>query len=403
MNLIHFINLHKNINKFNYVVIIEISVIFLLSVLAGYFLTGNLSFIESGKFNFLYIIVLIISLFYGIIAGIIIDLMYIVFAYFYFYKFPFYFSLNTLMIVIVGGEFNFYWKLRISYLDNKIDYLEGKLREIGRGALFTKLSHDFLEESYLSKPYTLRSVILDVVKNENMDDFLLFLSKKFNLNKFAYVENNKVYSFGMDNNIDFEDRVIEKMYEKNDITYIKDVEKSKYLAAIPVFNLKDELKAYIVIEEIPFIYFNEENLMAVQLSSNYFYIKKEDYNFLQNIKDDPLCKYISCETLKELILLHILYKRTDAKSSLILLDIDKAHSEITANFFTKSLRVLDFYEQISLDGKEIFLIVLPLTNKIGAGYFLERIFKTLNFIDRNQQFNVLSIENYKSIEKILNV
>jgi len=402
LKITHFFNLHKSINKFNYVIVFEISIIFLLSILAAYFLVGSLNFIESKDFNFLYIIVLIISLFYGIVAGIVIDIMYIIFAYFYFDKFPFYFSLNSLMIVIVGGEFNFYWKLRISYLDNKIDYLESKLREIGRASLFTKLSHDFLEESYLSKPYTLRSVVLDVVKNDNIEDFLLFLSKKFNLKKFAYIEGKKIHPFEMDENIDFNDRVIKKMYEKNDITYIKDVKKSNYLASIPIFDLKDNLKAYIVIKEIPFIYFNEENLMAVQLSSNYFYIKKEDYKFIKKIKKSPLCKYISCETLKEFSLLYTLYKNTNAKSSLILLDVEKAYTETVANFLTKSLRMLDFYERISLKEREVFLICLPLTNKIGAGYFLERIFNTLTFIDRNKQFNILSIENYKSLKKILN-
>ena len=402
MKITHFFNLHRNINKYNYVIIFEIAVIFLLSILAAYFLVGGLDFMESDKFNFLYIIVLIISLFYGIVAGIVIDIMYIIFAYFYFDKFPFYFSLNSLMIVIVGGEFNFYWKLKIFYLDNKIDYLESKLREIGRASLFTKLSHDFLEESYLSKPYTLRSVVLDVVKNDNIDDFLLFLSKKFNIKKFAYIENKNVYPFKMDKNIDFNDRVIKKMYEKDDITYIKDVKNSKYLASIPIFNLKDELKAYIVIEEIPFIYFNEENLMAIQLSSNYFYIKKEDYKFIKKIKDSSLCKYISCETLKEFSLLYILYKKTNAKSSVILLDVEREYAETVANFLTKSLRMLDFYERISLKEREVFLICLPLTNKIGAGYFLERIFNTLKFIDRNKQFNILSIENYKSLGKILN-
>jgi hypothetical protein len=260
LKLKDYFNIKKRVERINLYIIIELIIfvsiiLFLNKIIEGKIIT------ESGYVY--YVVVIVISLYYGLISGIISVSLIFIIGYFFTHKFNTNLFLDTLLIALVAGEFNFYFKLNLLRMKEQVEYLTEKLRKVSRSAFFIKLSHDNLEKNYLVKPYSIRKLIIDIADNQNKNDFVEFLANQFNLISYALVDldSNKEYKYNL-KNINEEDEVIEEMLIKKEIIYVTDKE-VEYLAAIPIFDSKDTLKAYIVIKDISFIKFNVENLIAI--------------------------------------------------------------------------------------------------------------------------------------------
>lgn len=398
MKLKDYFNIKKRVERINLYIIIELIIfvsiiLFLNKIIEGEIIT------ESGYVY--YVVVIVISLYYGLISGIISVSLIFVIAYFFTHKFNTDLFFDTLLIALVAGEFNFYFKLNLLRMKEQVEYLTEKLRKVSRSAFFTKLSHDNLEKNYLVKPYSIRKLIIDIADNQNKNDFVEFLANQFNIISYALVEldSNEEYKYNLEN-INKEDEVIEEMLIKKEIIYVKDKE-VEYLVAIPIFDSKDILKAYIVIKDISFIKFNVENLIAIQFISNYFYLKLEEEKMTEKYKNSEYCKYLSCHKVVEMDRIVRLNKFADVESSFLTFDIKKVNSEKFKNFLSRGLRVLDFFTKIELEDIDLFIIVLPFTSKEGGYFFAQRLLNIFDFLDRNDIDNIYVLDDLNKIVQLI--
>jgi len=385
-------------NKFNFYIFLELIVISAIALGSSYFFEKKL-FLFDKDFNYYYIIAMIIGLYYGLGSGFVLVSLLSFAGYIFYSVFPYYFFVHAVLIALIAGEFNFYFKIHLSELDAEVDFLKDKLRQIGKTSLFTKLSHDNLEKSYFSKPYTLRSIVLDLANKNSYEEFIRFLANQFHINSFALIEGDKIFKHNI-SKINLNDELIEKMYNKKTMLYVK--EKVDYLAAIPIM-VSDNIDAFILIEDMPFIHYNIENLVAIQFTAEYFYINKKSDIVIKEIKDDKLCNYISCKSVVELYSLIKLHQIVHSHSSIVFFDIDKLHSETFENFLTKSLRSLDFFEKISFVEIDLFILVLPFTSKEGGIFFVDRVLEMVKYVSLHNNYQVYEIDSLDKIRALIEV
>lgn len=396
-------------------VIFEIIVIFVVSFSIGYILNNqDPLFIKTSNFNYFYIPILVLSLFYGMGAGLLLLFLLTISSFIYLKEFPEFFFLNGLMLSLISGEFYFYWRKKIESIESKATYLEEKLREIGIAAHTIRISHDILEKSYISKPYTIRAVLHKIQKEENIENFFKFISNQFFVESFVYVEYDSekeeiknVYPFNSDKKkIDLEHPLIQKMLFLQEIVYIKDmidIKNIDYIATIPIFDINEKLKAFFLIEHIPFIHYNIENLLSIQLVSQYFLFNIAKQKEIEAIsKENILPEYIPSDFKYEIFKLRKLKKISDVDSSIVIIEVKSSYSSIIDNFLGQSLRALDFYTKIENKENNIFIIVLPLIAKEGGIGFINRLYEQFDFLDHKYKYFVFNIKDLNKVNEILN-
>jgi len=385
--------------KFDFYILLELIIISIIIVSSNYLFDKKLFFFNK-SFDYYYIVIMIIGLYYGLASGFVLTFILSLIGYLIYFNFPFYFFIHGILISLIAGEFNFYFKINLSKLEAEVDFLKNKLREIGKTFLFTKLSHDNLEKSYFIKPYTLRSIVLELANKNSYEEFLTFIANQFHIISFALVEKDKIFKYNIEK-VDLNDELIQKMYAKKELYYISQTKnKNSYLATIPIM-ISDNIDAFIVIQDMSFIHFNIENLLAIQFASEFFYLNKKKNLMIQNIQNNPLCKYISCEKVVELNNLINLYKITHAPSIIMLFDIEKYNSETFENFLIKNLRSLDFFEKIDLKTYNLFIVVLPFTSKEGGFFFIQRVLEMLKYVNLHNSYQIYELNSLKKIEFLI--
>jgi hypothetical protein len=155
-------------------------------------------FIES-KFGYLFYLLplLVFTLYYGLVAGIISFFTVVLMAFFFYKEFPTVYILWLFLFVLVASEFNYYWSENVKKVEDKFKYADGKLRDLARELMLLKISHDQLEKQYIIKPISIREVIYQIkqkiISKSNFEENEIFnmlmnlLIQSFNIEKAALV------------------------------------------------------------------------------------------------------------------------------------------------------------------------------------------------------------------------
>lgn len=408
---------HLAIDKLKSITVFSEVVLFtLIAIFIGYIMNKqNPLFVDTSYINYFFIIILILALFHGLGAGLISLLIIAGFLHFYYSsENSLIFFLDGLLLTLIAGEFHYYRTRKISMLNIKNDYLYSKIRELGISALTTKLSHDQIEKSYLSKPYTIRSILKELLSQNivEYDKLLKFLSTHFRMEKLSLVlfDHEKeiikeIFPHNMDKGeISLKNPIIVKMIEKKEPVLLKDMvvkEETNLLAAIPVLDNSDDIVAFLVIKEMPFLHYNVENLVSAQLILMNFFYNLNKLALMERAKEDELFSSFPIDFKFEVLKLSDLYKTIKISSSMVIFEISKSHSEVMENFLTLNLRVLDFYYKKELLNKNLFIVVLPLVSKEGTFGFVERAKNNLKFLSNKDLYNVFDINNVYNIDKFI--
>lgn len=408
---------HLAIDKLKSITVFSEVVLFtLIAIFIDYIMNKqNPLFVDTSYINYFFIIILILALFHGLGAGLISLLIIAGFLHFYYSsENSLNFFLDGLLLTLIAGEFHYYWTRKISMLNIKNDYLHSKIRELGISALTTKLSHDQIEKSYLSKPYTIRSILKELLSQNivEYDKLLKFLSTHFRMEKLSLVlfDHEKeiikeIFPHNMDKGeISLKNPIIVKMIEKKEPVLLKDMvvkEETNLLAAIPVLDNSDDIVAFLVIKEMPFLHYNVENLVSAQLILMNFFYNLNKLALMERAKEDELFSSFPIDFKFEVLKLSDLYKTIKISSSMVIFEISKSHSEVMENFLTLNLRVLDFYYKKELLNKNLFIVVLPLVSKEGTFGFVERAKNNLKFLSNKDLYNVFDINNVYNIDKFI--
>lgn len=368
------------------VLMAEVILFFAVILTAGYFFDRSNPLSIHGSVSYLLIFMAVVTLYYGIFAGLL-GIIISVPALFYFYKpFPLDFFLFNLIMVLVFGEFYFYWSRNIKRLEEKNEYVEEKFNELRKNYFFLKLSYDQMEKSYVTKPVTIRGTIQKIKeifakKGASYEELVKTMAQLFNIERASLfvkdVSFNRVAFIGEPIDIDMKDYLLMESLREKTVTYLpsilKEEHSSEYLAVIPIFFIKDEAKAVLLIKDISFTDFNRENLLLIHLFLFYFF---ESLDAASKISKN-LAEYLNILDIDFLIEMNRLYNiwkkfKIDSTVVIYLIRGEEDNSEF-ASFMEDNIRNLDMINSTRKGNVSRFIILLPFTAKSGTKSFIDRV------------------------------
>ena len=437
----------SELSKYNYFMqyleqyaYVETFVILGLFLLIGYIINpDDICFLHQSV-PYLIILLAIITLFHGFESGFL-AMGILAFAMWYFYaQFPYVDFLIHLLMVMIFSEFHHYWTKKIRELKIDNEYKETKLDELSKAFYSLKISHDQLEKNYVLKPMSIRNAIEEILtqnKTLHFDDtdeknghyyqnFLTLLEKSFHVdsgfivyklrqheNEFLAEKNSAVLysslSDSYEKNEIFGDYLFDKAVNYKQPIYISDElgepnakvnEDSKFIAAIPsIYNGK--VIAVLVIEKMPFMAFNRENLTSIAILLEYMSISIFQRNLLieskkMSIITDKPFRY-------ELIRLEYLYQKHKVDSTLMAI---KFTNELqTVKIFEKiekMLRSLDMLTVLKENNFYFIVLLFPINDKSAALGFINRLVSTIdNEKDKHFEYMTFSIAKSKLLQKYI--
>ncbi|MGC9006724.1 MAG: PelD GGDEF domain-containing protein [Sulfurihydrogenibium sp.] len=368
-------------------------------------------FLES-KYGYLFYLlpILVLSLYYGLTAGVLMLSVIFIFMFLYYKDIMVSYFLWMMLFTLVASEFNYYWSQNLKKAEEKLKYTEDKLRDLSRDLMLLKLSHDQLEKQYIVKPVSIRALIQEFrdrfINNPDEKMSLEFLFslvlKLYNVESAAIV----YYSLEKDDfktlitnssnfKVNSENILIRKAIEDNMITYISQIdEKSEYLAVIPV--KKDEDFYLFVIEEMNFLYLNIDTLLTINILM--YYIIKESEILIKIRELSIKLKDYSLDFLKEVYRMKEIFDKFGIETSLVFFYI-KTENRDFIEFIRVNLRGLDVMDVLEKDfGNFVIPILLPFTPYSGAKSFVERISKkiidtySIEFLEQNVRYKIFSLK-----------
>jgi hypothetical protein len=383
-------------------------------------------FIES-KFGYLFYLLplLVFTLYYGLVAGIISFFIIVLMAFFFYKEFPTVYILWLFLFVLVASEFNYYWSENVKKTEEKFKYADGKLRDLARELMLLKISHDQLEKQYIIKPINIREVIYQIKQKiiSNFEEKEIFnmlmnlLIQSFNIEKAALVyvdleKNNfkKISSTHDDFDFNIKDVLVSKAIEDRSISYLSKIEEeSKYYAAIPVSISETQVYLFII-EEIGFLSLNMDTLLMINLFIYYIVSEKLTLEKIKNIvkKFDMF----DIDFIKELCRMSEIKKNLGIESSLVIFQIKESiEDENIKNLLRNNLRGLDIMDSLFIQEDNLLIIptLLPFTPTSGANSFVERVKNilvenlSLSFFEKNIKLKIeaVNIDPAKNLQSIL--
>lgn len=390
--------------------------------------------------SFILILLAIITLFHGFENGIL-ALSILAMSMWLFYPiFEYIEFLVALMMTLIFSEFHYYWTQKIKKAEIQSKYRGAKLDELSKAFYTLKISHDQLEKNYVIKPMSIRNSIEYIINQKTSIDedesivdkqeeyynrFLSLLEKSFNVNSALIIhkkdigdesvyltQSNSIFSYTSlaekrNPEVILEDFLVDKAISRKTPIYISDDFgeptvtndiNSLYLAAIPALE-SEKITSVLVIEKMPFMSFNRENLTSIAILLEYFSIeisKKEmlaHENELTLVEDEPF--QYEFERMK------YLYKKFEVNSIVLVLRID---NELQATRIyekvQKMLRSLDMVTLVRNKGFFYITLLFPLHDKAAALGYLNRLLFTLEEEkDKNLNYMTFDLSNTKLLIK----
>jgi hypothetical protein len=385
-------------------------------------------FIES-KFGYLFYLLplLVFTLYYGLVAGIVSFFTVVLMAFFFYKEFPIVYILWLFLFVLVASEFNYYWSENVKKTEEKFKYTSEKLRDLARELMLLKISHDQLEKQYIIKPISIRGVIYQIKQKiisnfEEKEIFNMLMSlvvQSFNVEKAALVyvdlekNNFKIISSTHDDfNFNIKDVLVSKAIEDRSISYLSKIEEeSKYYAVIPVSISETQVYLFII-EEIGFLSLNMDTLLMINLFL--YYVISEKLT-LEKVKD-IVKKFdmFDIDFIKELHRMSEIKKNLGIESSLVIFQIKvSVKDEYIINLLRSNLRGLDIMDSLFIQEDNLLIIaaLLPFTPISGANSFVERVKNilvenlSLSFFEKNIKLKIeaVNINPAKNLLSILEI
>lgn len=378
--------------------IVEISIFIGVLYLVGFYTNKDDPLFINSELNFLIHLlpIIIITLFYGFIGGLLYFSIFFGVVIFLYSSINYQYFLSLLLIFLVLSEFWFYWTKKIKEIESVKTYIEERLNDLFSTFLLTKISLEQLERFYITKPISLRKMIYDIrsrlFKEHREVSYALkeafnIIVVNFEIEEAIFVElrNNEkttiVAEVGNFQDIDFKDILIRRAIEDQMISYIsnlKESEFSKYLAVIPI-QINEFLTYLLIIKKMPFINLNSENLLSINLILTYVAMESHNIEMIKKELGKQL-KYltnIELDFIKEIYKLIKLRNMFGIESQVIcfyLKNLEENFREAFWELLTKLIRGIDMIEEIELKEKseKLLVVLLPLTDRQGSHAFLRR-------------------------------
>ena len=383
------------LNKYSF---LETFVILSGFIFVGYLIDNKDPILLNYEIVYIAFILIIVTLFHGIANGLF-SLFFLALVMKYFYPiFPTEPFLNISIVVLILGEFHYFWNKKILQNSSKNAYLRNKLDELSNAFYTLKISHDQLEKNYVFKPMSLRNsirVLKDSYESgENYNkEFLTLLQKSFSVSEAElYIANDsKLYLWNdtnFENSLDIQDSMLEMALEKKSPIYVSSDEvenNSEYLAVIPgVSNTR--VKGVLLIKKMPFLSFNKDTLITISVLISYFLDELEKWDTIELSRKKN--NFIDASYQFELDRLSRLYKDFDVESTVLVIKTkDELLAHLIEEKLVKSLRSLDISTAYKSEEFNVISVLFPFADDASARGFLVRLFKLLKLQEDDERIS----------------
>ena len=367
---------------------IETFILVCVYLAVGYWLSPDDICLLNHSILPLAILLAVVTLFHGITSGLLAIVMIGIAMKFGYAQFDYRSFLGLLVLVLIFGEFHYYWNKVISRLEGEAAFNREKLQELGNAFYMLKISHDQIERSYIVKPMSIRNSI-SVIKKEFYDtgdrsdcyqNFIKMLKKTFSIEKAVLVEieNERTYktlAISHDTeDFDPDDLLVKDAYEKQQPLYVSDFKYhvgSRYLAAIPSV-VHDRVVGMFIIEKMPFLSFNKDTLVSISILTDYIFIESKKVFILKNMNAyfPQFGENFRFETYR----VHKIWEQSGVLSSLL---VFRTSDDLTMHrveeIMRKNLRTPEVLDRIEINGIHILAVLFPFNDTAFIDGFMERI------------------------------
>jgi hypothetical protein len=285
------------------------------------------------------------------------------------------------------------WSKQLIYSNGISEYLQKRIQNIAYAYKLTSLAYKRLENNYIARPVTIRTSMTELremlgnAKGENeviiLNRLLNILSLHCSLERAAIypVKNNKIIlepitSIGVVKTPSRDNFLIQSCIENKSLTHVSADEilkghMSDYLVGAPLIDQNNIIYALMLVEEMPFLSLNDENLATMNLLLQYFVegntVKNAEL-ILNKFQDCPIA------FANELQRLSVLEKKTRKDSAVeVFKIIDKSHEQDYVFRLKQEIRGLDSWWETSRNGLKYLLVLMPFTNREATESYKIRI------------------------------
>lgn len=407
--MFNFISYTYKENRFAFV---ETIGMLLLYLAIGYAIDPNDTLMISSDIIFLMAFISIITLFYGMINGLLIVVILSIVMFVLYDKFEYYTLLKALIFVLVLGKFHEMWSYSLRQAQTEKELLSDKLYELGTRFYALKLSHDQLELNYILKPVSLRKMMLEIINgfkdnSKSHAEIVTLIAKTYNIHRMSICDYSDgkcevQASYGENSTKPTDDDpLIRHAVEESSIVYISDhvEEETPYLAVIPIV-LEKEIKAMILIEDMPFMSFTENNIISLSFLIDIFYMAIHRREMLEY---NNIMKEFGVIFRFDYTRIYSLYNKFKVDSAVL---VFKTNSELAAHqlneVYVSMQRGLDTYGTVEHNGVYFTLILTPLSIDSSANVLKERILDSLDTQSREKlEYSTFNISQHTLIREYM--
>ena len=281
-------------------------ILFTLIIFAlGYYYDNQDPLLIHQDFSFLILWLAMVTLFYGLSMGLIMWMVFAVVSFFTYSNDSIFtiVLLENLFFVFLFGLFfsNLHNEINQSTIKNK--YLKLRLKELTSAFFTLKISHDKLESIYITQPASFRFVISEVLENCDHNTPELSANNTLKILKmFCSVDAATIWrirqgqiirsfaSVGEMSEIPKQDdKLIQEAISQKKAIYLKDLEEKNqtaYIYAVPFLDKREQVVALLIVKEIPFLVYNEDTLLKINVVFNYVWTEYKKRASLEKIQHE---------------------------------------------------------------------------------------------------------------------
>ncbi len=341
--------------------------------------------------------------------------------------------LGGFLLTIICGVFQNRWSKKINYNEEISRYLQKRIQSTAEAYKTLLLAFHHLEQSYITKPVTIRGAVGDLrqllatadeaLPKDIFINLLNILAQNcfFEIAAIFPVEKNivqinPVASIGKITKPKQDDFLIEEALTVKAMTHVshKEILKghlSAYLIVAPLMDQESNVYALLAIQEIPFLKLNDENLETINILLQYFNEGKTVKNADLILKKFPDC---NVDFANELQRLSFLQKNTKLDSSVVALIFYKNPQQNQYLFrLRQEKRGIDTLWETAKGDIKILFILMPFSNLTAIENYVIRIntilAKEFNLTLKSKELGFESrlISSYQNpvdlIEELINI
>lgn len=303
------------------------------------------------------------------------------------------FILGGFILTFICATWQNSYSKKLIYSDGISNYLQKRIQSIAHAYKLTSLAYKRLENNYIANPVTIRTSMneirnmLETMKGETQASILSrlihLLAVHCSLEKAAFypVKDNKIIAepiatIGAMSAPSPDHYFIQSCIDNKALTYITAEEilkghLSDYLLGVPLVNQNNIIYAVLLVEEMPFLNLNDENLATINLLVHYF-IEGNIVDKAELILDQfPDCPVVFANEVQRLMNLERVTKKDSAIEVFKILDKTRAEDYLFR--LKKELRGLDSWWESMHEETPFLLVLMPLSNREAAESYKMRI------------------------------